>query len=75
MKASLAGVEEGFIERAQSFEAVVKLKKLLGIDAADNYDLTDADLDKMNIWLDTNPDGNADQNPDILITEDDAYYA
>ena len=29
----------------------------------------------MNNWLDTNPDGNADQNPDILITEDDADYA
>ena len=37
--------------------------------------MTDADLNKMNNWLDTYPYGNADQNPDILITEDDAYHA
>ena len=29
----------------------------------------------MNNWLDTYPDGNANQNPEILITEDDADYA
>ena len=55
MYASLVGVKGGFQEQAQSFEAVVKLKKLLGIDAADNYDLTDADLDKMNNWLRNQP--------------------
>ena len=70
MKASLVRVEKEFLEQAKSFEAVVKLKKLLCIDAADNYDLTDADLDKMNNWLDTYPGGNADQNPDILITKE-----